>query len=56
MVQLAVKITGGVQKFKLPFKNLSQYLDSEVEFAFIKTQQKAGEAESDKLLEPIECL
>jgi hypothetical protein len=37
MISIAVKKTGGVQKFKLPFKNLSTYLDSEIEFAFIRT-------------------
>ena len=38
LVSLAVKKTQGIQKFKLPFKNLSTYLDSDVEFAFIRTQ------------------
>lgn len=37
LVSLAVKKTQGIQKFKLPFKNLSSYLDSDVEFAFIRT-------------------
>jgi len=38
IVSLAVRKTAGIQKFKLPFKNLSSYLDSDVEFAFIRTQ------------------
>jgi len=38
LVSLAVKKTQGIQRFKLPFKNLSTYLDSEIEFAFIRTQ------------------
>ena len=37
LVSLAVKKTQGIQKFKLPFKNLSTYLDSDIEFAFIRT-------------------
>jgi hypothetical protein len=51
IVSLAVKKAAGVQKFKLPFKNLSQYLDGDVEFAFIRTQKEAGQA-----LEPIDCM
>lgn len=38
LVSLAVKKTQGIQRFKLPFKNLSTYLDSDIEFAFIRTQ------------------
>jgi len=37
IVSLAVKKAAGIQKFKLPFRNMSQYLDSDVEFAFIRT-------------------
>ena len=37
LVSLAVKKTQGIQRFKLPFKNLSTYLDSDIEFAFIRT-------------------
>ena len=37
IISLAVKKMAGVQKFKIPFKNLSAYLDADVEFAFIKT-------------------
>ena len=40
VVSLAVKKTQGIQRFKLPFKNLSTYLDSDIEFAFIRTQVK----------------
>lgn len=36
LISLAVKKAGGIQKFKLPFKNLSTYLDSDIEFAFIR--------------------
>ena len=43
IVSLAVKRTGGIQKFKLPFKNLSTYLDADIEFAFIKTQNGGNE-------------
>jgi hypothetical protein len=39
LISLAVKKTGGIQKFKLPFKNLSTYLDSDIEFAFIRAPQ-----------------
>ena len=39
LISLAVKRTGGIQKFKLPFKNLSTYLDSDIEFAFIRAPQ-----------------
>jgi hypothetical protein len=65
MISIAVKKTGGVQKFKLPFKNLSTYLDSEIEFAFIRTTSNQGNQaiaqkeqgkENSQLLEPIECL
>ena len=38
VVSLAVKKTQGIQRFKLPFKNMSNYLDSDIEFAFIRTQ------------------
>jgi hypothetical protein len=37
VVSLAVKKASGIQRFKLPFKNLSSYLDSDIEFAFIRT-------------------
>ena len=40
LVSLAVKKTQGIQKFKLPFKNMSNYLDSDIEFAFIRTQKE----------------
>lgn len=43
IVPLVVRKTQGVQKFKLPFKNLSQYLDSDIEFAFIRTQNQKGQ-------------
>ena len=64
MISIAVKKTGGVQKFKLPFKNLSTYLDSELEFAFIRTsanqQNSSGSKEQQKensqAIDPIECL
>jgi len=49
LVSLAVKKTQGIQKFKLPFKNLSSYLDSDVEFAFIRTQNMNG---NDQLVDP----
>lgn len=39
LISLAVKKAGGIQKFKLPFKNLSTYLDSDIEFAFIRAPQ-----------------
>ena len=39
IVSLAVKKSLPIQKFKVPFKNLSTYLDSDIEFAFIKTGQ-----------------
>ncbi len=29
---LAIKVTGAVQKFRIPFKNMSDSLDAEVEF------------------------
>jgi len=59
VVSLAVKKTQGVQKFKLPFKNLSNYLDSDIEFAFIRTQathQPQPSGSSSLLKDPIECL
>jgi hypothetical protein len=37
IVSLVVKKNQSVQKFKLPFKNMSTYLDADLEFAFIKT-------------------
>ena len=49
IVSLAVKKMNGIQKFKLPFKNLSSHLDSDIEFAFIRTQQAQHS-------EVIECL
>lgn len=59
IISLAVKKTQGIQRFKLPFKNLSQYLESDIEFAFIRTQQSLQEAlngENSKTGDPIECL
>lgn len=59
VINLAVKKAAGVQKFKLPFKNMSTYLDSDVEFAFIRTQTQAQADKEDAAqfqLEPIECL
>ena len=43
LVSLAVKKTQGIQRFKLPFKNLSAYLDSDIEFAFIRTQNSGNQ-------------
>lgn len=54
IIPLVVRKTQGVQKFKLPFKNLSQYLDSDIEFAFIRTQNQNGQQKQQ--LEPIDCL
>jgi len=54
IVSLAVRKCSGIQKFKLPFKNLSSYLDSDVEFAFIRTQV-GSQAEPKDKLDPIEC-
>jgi len=48
MISIAVKKSGGVQKFKLPFKNLSTYLDSEIEFAFIRTTPNQQNASGSK--------
>lgn len=66
LISLAVKKAGGIQKFKLPFKNLSSYLDSDVEFAFIRAPQAqlnsqnaktAGSATKNNFsFEPIDCL
>lgn len=44
IISLAVRKMSSVQKFKLPFKNLSNYLDSEIEFAFIRTSQTERDA------------
>lgn len=52
---MAVKKISGIQKFKLPFKNMSDYLDADVEFAFIKTQATQLKGASE-FAEPIECL
>lgn len=35
---LALKNAGGIQKFRIPFKNLSEH-DFEVQFEFIQTSQ-----------------
>jgi len=35
---------------------MSSYLDSDIEFAFIKTQQVFGENPETDQIEPIECL
>lgn len=53
IISLAVRKIGSVQKFKLPFKNLSNYLDSEIEFAFIRTSQTERDAAQ---LQPIDCV
>jgi hypothetical protein len=52
IVPLVVRRLAGVQKFKLPFKNLSSYLDSDIEFAFIRTQTPP----SAGFIDPIDCL
>ena len=66
LISLAVKKAAGIQKFKLPFKNLSAYLDSDVEFAFIRAPQAQLNAQNSKSassttknsfsFEPIDCL
>jgi len=56
LVSLAVKKTQGIQRFKLPFKNLSSYLDSDIEFAFIRTQNNGANKPIGDLIEPIDCL
>jgi len=53
VVSLAVKKTQGIQRFKLPFKNLSAYLDSDIEFAFIRTQ---GSCSEEGFVDPIDSL
>ena len=47
VVPLAVKKSMAQQKFRIPFKNLSQNLDSEFEFTFVKIpkSQMGGETE-----------
>jgi len=55
MISLAVKKSQGIQKFKLPFKNASSYLDSDVEFAFIRTPNPESTSDSNQML-PIDCL
>lgn len=39
MIPLVVKKSQAVQKFKIPFKNLTNDSNAEVEFMFIKSQQ-----------------
>lgn len=56
IVSLAVKKTQGIQKFKLPFKNTSTYLDADIEFAFIKTQHVNLESQDQGRMEPVDCL
>ena len=57
VVSLAVKRTQGIQRFKLPFKNLSTYLDSDIEFAFIRTaQSQLDKTQTNQLKDPIDCL
>ena len=49
---LALKNLGGIQKFRIPFKNLSEH-DFEVEFNFIQASQAVSEPalkRSDSLL------
>jgi hypothetical protein len=53
IVPLVVKRAQGIQKFKLPFRNLSCYIDADIEFAFIRTQNPA---DREGLLEPIDCM
>ena len=56
-MSLAVKKAGGIQRFKLPFKNMSSYLDSDIEFAFIRTQKPSMEdLAGAQLKDPIDCL
>jgi hypothetical protein len=55
IVSLAVKKMNGIQKFKLPFRNCSSYLDSDIEFAFIRTPTQ-HETILPGQMDPIECL
>lgn len=61
IVSLAVKKAGGIQKFKVPFKNMSTYLDADIEFAFIRTQHQIdapipiGDIKTNGAMEPIDC-
>jgi len=39
VIPLCVKLAGAMQKFRIPFKNLSMTNDSDVEFNFLKSKQ-----------------
>jgi hypothetical protein len=49
MIPLGVKKSGAQQKFRSPFKNLSNTLEGDFDFLFVKmTQKKENEEEESK--------
>lgn len=49
MIPLGVKKSGAQQKFRIPFKNLSNTLEGDFDFLFVKmTQKKENEEEESK--------
>jgi hypothetical protein len=49
MIPLGVKKSGAQQKFRIPFKNLSNTLEADFDFLFVKmTQKKENEEDESK--------
>ncbi len=50
VIPLAVKKASGVQKFRIPFKNLSSTTDTEIDFTFMKPKVSTSEDKTEKNL------
>jgi hypothetical protein len=52
MIPLGVKKSGAQQKFRIPFKNLSNTLEADFDFLFVKLSQKEEENKDEVYLTP----
>jgi len=54
VIPLAIKKQGGQQKFRIPFKNVSEKADADVDFSFVRIQKRADEGEEKSILNYLE--
>ena len=55
IVPLGVKKSIALQKFRIPFKNMSPTLDADVEFTFVRTPKSEGEDSCVDLGQYVDC-
>jgi hypothetical protein len=56
MIPLGVKKSGAQQKFRIPFKNLSNTLEGDFDFTFVKVASKRDESSSEDEEDLTPCL